>query len=786
MRNFFAYAFVSRLLGFVLLLAGVLKGYDAIGLLLASQFKVESSQWVQPSLAVLEMLFGVWLIIGLYPHISWWLSSLYFVMHLGIAFDRAMAGEATCGCFGRFSPRPWNTFALDVVVLVVLALVHSSSQSISWWRNNRAGWLAFLILGLTSVSGLMAATWYGQSHLTDDGDIVGTGAEVYLRLDQWVGQRFPLFKHIDVGPQFQRGRWVLMFFRAGCSDCQTMLPQYMGMAYQLASQGHAVRAALIEVPRPEEQETAAQGSSDICVRGRMSPTRNWRFRTPLFAVLDEGIVKRTFDSVGVVLQDILPSDDKGSEASRAFPDYRKVRRDMFLKEIACGPLALLALLQEFGIRLSKGEADHLLAEAGDKGIDLLRLSELAEEHGLHTLGVAVSAAKLRQIGQKAIVHLNGVGFAAVTGYTSEGLIVVYPLQPAGVVPDDVFTKSFGDEGCALLVSQNPLSAAQLGLGSVDSVAAQQRQGLRLSRGMLSIGRIHRHDWTASVDITNTGGEPIHIERVDISCPECEAEVDSLLIAPGETTTLHVRGTWPRLGGFTHTVVLKSNQPGQETLAIPVRGYVEQPVAFDQPAVMLEDVLAGESAEIKVPIDVPPSLKAEQIKVEIPKAAPLRAEIRQEPGGGAVLYIWFTGSEASGLHRYSMKLTADQSSDAVPVYFHLAVQVRPDVKIFPDSALVREEDWSGTWKRVFELDLHPSVRTPPTAAWCDPALEKVARVTCHGLDERRWVVRIEPLDGGGVHYSGRTFVEIKYGEGKSRKIPIFFGESSLALADGALR
>src|SRR5205823_5070246 len=56
-----------------------------------------------------------------------------------------------------------------------------------------------------------------------------------------------------------------------------------------------------------------------------------------------------------------------------FPDYRKIRREMFLKEIACGPLALMKLLQDFGVPLGEDEAEDLLAEAGDKGIDMLRL-----------------------------------------------------------------------------------------------------------------------------------------------------------------------------------------------------------------------------------------------------------------------------------------------------------------------------------------------------------------------------------------------------------------------------
>src|SRR5262249_30211718 len=149
-------------------------------------------------------------------------------------------------------------------------------------------------------------------------------------------------------------------------------------AYQLASQTGAVRAALVEVPRPGAL-AGPLPSETVCVRGRLANTHHWRIETPSFLLLENGKVTRatiTLDGLRRALEG--PPTVVTAEGGFLSPDYRKIRREMYLREIACGPLALVRLLQEFDLPLAEDEADRLLAEAGDKGIDLLRLKELAE------------------------------------------------------------------------------------------------------------------------------------------------------------------------------------------------------------------------------------------------------------------------------------------------------------------------------------------------------------------------------------------------------------------------
>jgi len=121
----------------------------------------------------------------------------------------------------------------------------------------------------------------------------------------------------------------------------------------------------------------------------------------------------------------------GSESSATSPrlDYERTTYNRMHSETACGPLSLLAALDSMGVKVTAEERDKILQASGAIGTSVLQLKELAEEQGLHTLGVEIPVATLKQLDLHAIVVVDDIGFAAVTGYTNYGVQLLSPAWP---------------------------------------------------------------------------------------------------------------------------------------------------------------------------------------------------------------------------------------------------------------------------------------------------------------------------------------------------------------------
>ncbi|MBN2022776.1 MAG: hypothetical protein JW809_08260 [Pirellulales bacterium] len=107
------YDVVRALLGLLLLAAAVLKAHQlatepvlGAGLL--------DSRWVLIATVEFELFFGLWLLAGLLPRLTWAAAIGCFVLFAGVSLHKALSGAASCGCFGRVEVNPWYTCTLDV------------------------------------------------------------------------------------------------------------------------------------------------------------------------------------------------------------------------------------------------------------------------------------------------------------------------------------------------------------------------------------------------------------------------------------------------------------------------------------------------------------------------------------------------------------------------------------------------------------------------------------------------------------------------------------------------
>jgi hypothetical protein len=186
------------------------------------------------------------------------------------------------------------------------------------------------------------------------------------------------------------------------------------------------------------------------------------------------------------------------------------------------------------------------------------------------------------VGLPAIVHLHGVGFAAVTGYRPGALELIYPLKTPAWVSDEEFEQAFGNPGRALLLSREPLQARRLGIS--DSPPTNPTGPvLRLEKNVLAVGQIHSPTFEGSLTLHNDGTEPLTIAEVKSSCPCLTAAVDRQTLPSKESATLRVKGDLDRFGRFQYEIALVANQKSTPAVKLAVRGFFEHPVFFERTA-----------------------------------------------------------------------------------------------------------------------------------------------------------------------------------------------------------
>jgi hypothetical protein len=290
-------------LGTLLLTAAALKGHQ-----LATAPVLESglltSRWFLIAVVQFEFFFALWLLSGLYPTWTWRAALACFSVFAGVTLSKGLAGESSCGCFGRVPVNPWYTLFLDLCAVAALLAFRplslrvragvmapafaSSPPGRGRVRARLAAVLAlFLALGIPAGWTMSA---YQAAALADSGDLIGSGKSVVLEPENWVGKPLPLLRYIDLGNQLTSGRWVVVLYRHDCPHCQRTVPQCAAHARELAART-GTRVALVEMPPYAESPAWLGDGISTCVLGRLSDSRLWFVRTPVILTVEDGVVK---------------------------------------------------------------------------------------------------------------------------------------------------------------------------------------------------------------------------------------------------------------------------------------------------------------------------------------------------------------------------------------------------------------------------------------------------------------------------------------------------------------
>lgn len=245
------------------------------------------SRWFLVALAECEFCLALWLLSAKSRKLTWTASLGCFVAFAGVSAYKGVSGELSCGCFGALQVAPWFTFVLDVtVVLALLAFRPRPAQYETWRLSPAAAVTVALLVGLPGVWLMRGPK---TTELSPDDAIDANGRIAVLLPEKWLGKRFPLFDHVDVGEELGQGVWVVVLHQAGCPRCEELIHEF-SQANEHNGRESVCHTAFIELPdRP-----GIRGDSrlDGCLSGRLDTSRDWFVTTPTALKLRDGIVEQ--------------------------------------------------------------------------------------------------------------------------------------------------------------------------------------------------------------------------------------------------------------------------------------------------------------------------------------------------------------------------------------------------------------------------------------------------------------------------------------------------------------
>lgn len=281
---------VLTFLGLVLLVAAGLKAHQ-----LATEPTAERELFSHRGFLILwvevEIVLGLWFLSRLARRASWLAAVLCFLAFGVFTLHRALAGETSCGCFGRIEINPWHTFVFDLAALVALSLFRPDLGRSVPTSHARLRFAA--TAALTLAAGIpvgLAAALYMPARLSADGQIAGDKRVVLLEPEQWVGARCPILKHIDIGDRLAKGHWTVVLYHHDCPHCQERVPEFEREVRERAARLGDAKTAMVELAPYAPANKSLLPHDTPCMKGRVSDARDWFVETPTILTLVDGAV----------------------------------------------------------------------------------------------------------------------------------------------------------------------------------------------------------------------------------------------------------------------------------------------------------------------------------------------------------------------------------------------------------------------------------------------------------------------------------------------------------------
>ena len=288
------FAVVRVTLGLILLTAAGLKAHQLATEPVLS-IDIFTYRWSLAIQVQFELVLGLWLLGGVHRRLLWLVSTVCFALFALVSLHKALAGQASCGCFGAVRVSPWYTLVLDVAAAGALILLRPDLRLRGrvrlYWPRLAAVVVLALAVGIPTG---VAIARYKPGTITEEGEIIGDHKRVMLEPDDWPGKRFILLKYIDVGDELRAGNWTVVLFDHDCPGCDEPISKYV----RLAREGKAGlgRLALIQVPPYAPASWIAKLGRSTCLFGKLTDKLYWYVWTPAIVILKDGMVAEVLDS----------------------------------------------------------------------------------------------------------------------------------------------------------------------------------------------------------------------------------------------------------------------------------------------------------------------------------------------------------------------------------------------------------------------------------------------------------------------------------------------------------
>jgi len=636
-------------------------------------------------LSVFEGILALLLVSGTRPRIVRHITIILFVVFFGVSFIMVFSRDTSCNCLGRITVPPQVMAIADIIVILCMCLEDTNKIA---FRPRIAAGLGIALCLTFGITALHAVLAY---HLSNSDQWPHHGTTIVFRPEDFIGKGDRFNHYVRMRQSTKRGEWIALLYKWECPCCQEAVSQLTSFAYTAKVMNMPVRIALIEVPGSPLQSAVTQQlppTSDQVVRGELTSDYKWHGHLPIALRIVDGEVINASVNLSTILAPLIEKINEEDDKQEQGPDYSKIMRKLYSQELTCGPNSVIDILMIFIILLDEDMIGNIFNEIGNGATDMLTLRGILEKFGLHAIGVELGTGHLRRIGKPAIVHLDGIGFAAVTNYLKDGIVISRQLGGTGVLPDDLFERSFGKTGYALITDDKPIDVKALGFLPPESKPSIINN-LVFDKSMLSVGGVYCQNWQATMGVRNVGTRTVHIRGILSSCPSCiDVSIVNNEIPAGGTSKLAVKGKRTGIGGFMYKVTITTDDAPNETYMVNVRGFLDFPVELPaSPVIDLGTCAPGESRELKVPIKVASSIPLSDLVVHVtrPISDPacadsltevLRASIDPTNRNSIYLKLSWKGSDKPGYQRFKVTIQQGPLEYAVRTPYYVLVRVVP--------------------------------------------------------------------------------------------------------------
>jgi uncharacterized membrane protein YphA (DoxX/SURF4 family) len=197
------------------------------------------ARWFNILVIEFELFFGIWLIFGLLPRLTWFATVGCFSVFALVSLYKAVSGETSCGCFGEVAVNPWFTMLFDLLVIGILMLFRPPKMV--FWRREIFLWftpnfqyrnivfvvLTWLIVAIPTSYAMIAINKIDIDELGTEFISIDGKKTILLKPEKWIGKKLPLLSHIEQQKDnielLKNGQWTIVLFSHDCLKCkQTM------------------------------------------------------------------------------------------------------------------------------------------------------------------------------------------------------------------------------------------------------------------------------------------------------------------------------------------------------------------------------------------------------------------------------------------------------------------------------------------------------------------------------------------------------------------------------------